>query len=48
VRAGLAPEDTETVLISRAEVVASEPSLPDGVVIRELREAGDFARLVQL
>jgi GNAT superfamily N-acetyltransferase len=46
--AGLVPEDTETVVIGRAEMVASEPSLPDGVVIRELREPGDFARLVQL
>jgi hypothetical protein len=46
--AGLVPEDPETVVICRAEVVASEPSLPDGVVIRELREAGDFLRLVQL
>jgi GNAT superfamily N-acetyltransferase len=46
--AGLVPEETETVVISRAEAVASEPSLPDGVVIHELREPGDFARLVQL
>src|SRR4029450_8349686 len=30
------------------ELVASDPSLPEGVVIREVREAGDFARLVQL
>jgi GNAT superfamily N-acetyltransferase len=46
--AGLVPEDTETVVIGRVEVVASEPSVPDGVVIRELREPSDFARLVQL
>ncbi len=46
--AGLVPEDTETVVIGRVEVVASEPSLPDGVVIREVREPGDFPRLVQL
>src|SRR4030095_13450475 len=42
------PEDAETVVIGRVEVVAGEPSLPDGVVIREVREPGDFARLVQL
>jgi GNAT superfamily N-acetyltransferase len=46
--AGLVPEDTETVVISRAEVVASEARVPDGVIIHELRESGDFARLVQL
>jgi len=42
------PDDTETVVIGRAEVVAGEPSVPDGVVVRELRESSDFARLVQL
>lgn len=46
--AGLVPEDTETVVIGRVEVVASEPSLPEGVVIQEVRKPGDFARLVQL
>ena len=46
--AGLAPEETETIVIGRVEVIAGEPSLPDGVVIHELREPGDFARLVQL
>jgi GNAT superfamily N-acetyltransferase len=46
--AGLVPEDTETVVVGPVEVIASEPSLPDGVVIREVREPGDFARLVQL
>jgi GNAT superfamily N-acetyltransferase len=46
--AGLVPEDTETVVIGRVDAVAAEPSLPDGVVIREVREAGDFARISQL
>jgi GNAT superfamily N-acetyltransferase len=46
--AGLVPEDRETVVIGRVELVASDPSLPEGVVIREVREPGDFARLVQL
>jgi len=46
--AGLVPEDRETVVIGRVELVASDPSLLEGVVIREVREPGDFARLVQL
>jgi GNAT superfamily N-acetyltransferase len=46
--AGLVPEDTETVVIGPVEVIASEASLPEGVVIREVREPGDFPRLVQL
>jgi GNAT superfamily N-acetyltransferase len=46
--AGLVPEDTETVVIGRVDAVAAEPSLPDGVVIREVREPDDFARIVQL
>jgi GNAT superfamily N-acetyltransferase len=46
--AGLVPEDTETVVIGRVDAVAAEPSLPDGVVIREVGEPGDFARIAQL
>jgi GNAT superfamily N-acetyltransferase len=46
--AGLAPEETETVVIGRVGAVAAEPSLPDGVVIREVRERGDYARIAQL
>jgi GNAT superfamily N-acetyltransferase len=46
--AGFVPDETETVVIARVDVVAAEPSLPDGVVIREVREAGDFARIAQL
>ena len=46
--AGLVPEDRETVVIGRVEVVANEPSLPDGVVIREVREPGDFPRIAEL
>jgi GNAT superfamily N-acetyltransferase len=46
--AGLVPEDTETVMIGRVDAVAVEPSLPDAVVIREVREPGDFARIAQL
>jgi GNAT superfamily N-acetyltransferase len=46
--AGFVPEDTETVLIGWVDAVAAEPSLPDGVVIREVHEPGDFARIAQL
>jgi GNAT superfamily N-acetyltransferase len=46
--AGFVPDDTETVVIGRVEAVAAEPSLPAGVVIREVREPGDFARIAQL
>ena len=46
--AGLVPEDMETVVIGPVEVIASAASLPDGVIVREVREPGDFSRLVQL
>ena len=46
--AGLVPEERETVLIGPVDAVAAEPSLPDGVVIREVREPADFARIAQL
>ena len=42
------PEDTEAVVIGRVEVVAREPSLPDAVVIREVRERRDFRRIAEL
>jgi GNAT superfamily N-acetyltransferase len=45
--AGFVPEDTETVVIGRADEVAAEPNLPHGVVIREVREPGDYARIAQ-
>jgi GNAT superfamily N-acetyltransferase len=46
--AGFLPEERETVVIGRVGAVAAEPSLPDGVVISEIRERGDFARIAQL
>jgi GNAT superfamily N-acetyltransferase len=46
--AGLVPEETETVVIGRVDELASEPILPDGVSIREVRERGDFARIARL
>ena len=46
--AGLVPEERETVVIGPVDAVAAEPSLPDGVAIREIRERGEFARIAQL
>ena len=46
--AGLVPEERETVVIGRVDAVAAEPSLPDGVAIREIRERDEFARIAQL
>jgi GNAT superfamily N-acetyltransferase len=46
--AGLVPEDQETVVIGRVDAIAAEPSLPDGVVIREVVERHDLARIAQL
>lgn len=46
--AGFVPEETETVVIGRVDAVAAEPSLPEGVVIREVSERGDFARIARL
>jgi GNAT superfamily N-acetyltransferase len=45
---GFVPEDTETVVIGRVDAIAAEPSLPNGVVMREVHEPGDFARIAQL
>jgi GNAT superfamily N-acetyltransferase len=46
--AGFVPEERETVVIGRVDTVAAEPTLPDGVVIREIRERDDFAQIAQL
>jgi GNAT superfamily N-acetyltransferase len=46
--AGLVPEETETVVIGRVDAAAAEPSLPDGVAIREVSEPGDYERIAQL
>ena len=46
--AGFVPEDTETVVIGRVDAVAAEPSVPEGVVIREVVERDDFPRIAQL
>jgi GNAT superfamily N-acetyltransferase len=46
--AGFVAEELETIVIGRVDDIAAEPSLPDGVTIRELSERGDFARIQQL
>jgi GNAT superfamily N-acetyltransferase len=46
--AGLVPEETETVVIGRVDEVAVEPLLPEGVVIREVRERRELAGVQQL
>lgn len=46
--AGFVPEELETIVIGLVDDIAADPSLPDGVVIREVRERGDFRRIQQL
>jgi GNAT superfamily N-acetyltransferase len=46
--AGLVPEEKETVVIGRVDAVAADPTVPDGVDIREVGGPDDFARIQQL
>jgi GNAT superfamily N-acetyltransferase len=46
--AGFVPEATETVMIAPVPAVAAEPSLPEGVAVREVAERRDFGRIAQL
>jgi GNAT superfamily N-acetyltransferase len=46
--AGFTPEETETVVIGRVDEMAVEPTVPEGVVIREVRERRELARIQQL
>jgi GNAT superfamily N-acetyltransferase len=46
--AGLVPEDTETVVIGRVAELAAVPAVPDGVVVREVDERRDLARIARL
>ena len=39
------PEDEETVLIARADDIATRPLLPDGVVLREVTDRRDLDRI---
>ncbi len=45
VAAGFVPGPPSTVLLGLATEVAAEPVLPDGVVMRRVREAGDLSRI---
>jgi GNAT superfamily N-acetyltransferase len=46
--AGFVPEDEETVVIAPVTAVAAEPSLPDGVTLREVHERTDLDRIVRM
>ena len=46
--AGLVPEEQETVVIAPVSVLGLEPSVPDGVVVREVSEPVDLQRIAQL
>jgi len=46
--AGFVPEEQETVVIAPVDAITTEPSLPDGVVIREITERADFGRIATL
>ena len=41
--AGVVPENREAVVIGVAEQMAVDPVLPDGVMLRQVHEPGDFA-----
>ena len=43
--AGFVPEELETVMIASSAEIAAEPSLPDGVSLREVTERADFDRI---
>jgi GNAT superfamily N-acetyltransferase len=45
---GFVPEDQETVVIGRAEQMAVEPVLPDGVASREVRADVDLHRIAAM
>lgn len=46
--AGFVPEDEETVVIAPVAAVALEPSVPEGVRLREVDERADLDRIVQM
>lgn len=46
--AGFVPEDVETVVIARAEEIAAEPLLPEGVSLRAVTDRGDFDRIAAM
>ena len=44
-RAGFVPEDMETIVVARVDSVAGEPSLPEGVSLRQVTSRADFERI---
>jgi ribosomal protein S18 acetylase RimI-like enzyme len=46
--AGFVPEDEETVLVGRTELMATEPVLPEGVVLRRVTSEADMRRIAGL
>jgi GNAT superfamily N-acetyltransferase len=46
--AGFVPEDTETVVVAPVAAVAAEPRVPEGVLLREVRERLDVQRIADL
>jgi GNAT superfamily N-acetyltransferase len=46
--AGFEPEPTETIVIAPLALVAGEPRLPDGVLLREVTARADFDRIAAM
>jgi GNAT superfamily N-acetyltransferase len=46
--AGFEPEEMETVVIARVDDLAVQSTLPEGVVVREVTEHGDMARIARM
>jgi GNAT superfamily N-acetyltransferase len=46
--AGFVPDELETVVIAETAVLAGEPRLPEGVVLREVHERRDFDRIGEM
>jgi GNAT superfamily N-acetyltransferase len=47
-RAGFEPEPSESVLIGLTQQMATEPVLPDGVVLRQVTSEADFRRIAAM
>lgn len=46
--AGFIPEETETVVIARANELAGEPQAPHGIEIRHTSDSDDFRRIAEM
>lgn len=45
---GFVPEDVETIMIGETALMAHEPMLPTGVVLREVTQRDDFRRIASM